>query len=745
MGLHQHSVVESLESRRLMTSVPTGFVDQTVITGLSRATSLATLPDGRWLVTEQNGRLRVVKNNQLLPTPAVSVNVDPVGERGLLGVAVDPAFASNNYVYVYFTVPGTPSAAPFNRINRYTLAGDVVAANSGVTLVNLDPLTGATNHNAGAMHFGADGKLYVAVGDNATPANAQTLANRHGKMLRLNSDGSIPTDNPFYTTTTGDNRSIYSYGLRNPYTFAFNAVTGNMYINEVGQSSFEEVNVGRAGANYGWPATEGYHTNPLYDQPLYAYGRDVGRSVTGGVFYAGATQFPADYRDDYFFGDFVTNIIQRRDGATGAVTTFATQAERVVDLDIAADGSMLYLGYGGTIGSIRFAQTQSLQLTQQPQNISRSVGQRATFAVGAISSQPISYQWFLSTPLGATPITGATNASYTTPALEPGDSGKTFFVRVSDGTSNIGSRAALLSVLLNTAPTPTISTPANGRVFSAGQTISFAGSGVDTEDGALPGAALDWTVTYFTGAVERPFTTANDTALGSFVVPRITPYTATDVKYRIRLTATDSRSASTSTFIDIVPAISTFSLSTTPVNIPILLDGQPQNTPANIRGVQGLTRTLEAPQTRVVNGITYTFVRWNDNGPRSRTLNTPPGTLTLQAVYARFPLGGSASMSGRVILDQNRNARLDPQDTLLANRRMYVDLDNDGVFDTGEPTRVTTTGGQYNFTGLLPGTYKLRTLLPGGSAQVLPLRNAGYNVTLTPGQSRGGFDFYVVR
>ena len=141
----------------------------------------------------------------------MTLSVDSVNERGLLGIAFDPSFNSNHYVYLYYTVPGSPS---HNRISRFTAERDVAAPGSEVVLLDLPPLsTTATNHNGGAMHFGRDGKLYVAVGDNnrSGPTGSQQLDGLFGKMLRLNKDGTIPTDNPFYTQNTGDNRAVWAW------------------------------------------------------------------------------------------------------------------------------------------------------------------------------------------------------------------------------------------------------------------------------------------------------------------------------------------------------------------------------------------------------------------------------------------------------------------------------------------------------------------------------------------------------
>src|SRR5437773_2487502 len=197
--------------------------------------------------------MRVIKTGSLLSTPFVSLTVDSSGERGLLGIAFDPNFATNHYLYVYYTVATSPI---HNRVSRFTAAGDTAAPGSHAVILELNNLSSATNHNGGAIHFGPDGKLYVAVGENANGANAQTLGNRLGKVLRINPDGSIPTDNPYFNTASGANRAIWALGLRNPFTFAFEPGTGTMYINDVGQSTWEEIDVGRAGANYGWSIIE---------------------------------------------------------------------------------------------------------------------------------------------------------------------------------------------------------------------------------------------------------------------------------------------------------------------------------------------------------------------------------------------------------------------------------------------------------------------------------------------------------
>src|SRR6187200_1417760 len=253
-------------------TLPFGFVETTVATGIASPTAMAIAPDGRIFVCSQTGALRVIKNGVLLATPFVTLSVDSLGERGLLGVALDPNFTLNHYIYLYYTVPGTPA---HNRVARFTANGDVVLPGSRVILLELDPLSTATNHNGGALHFGPAGNLYVAAGDNAKGSNSQNLSNLLGKILCIAPDGTIPPGNPFVQSTTA-RHEIWALGLRNPFTFAFKGTTNFMYINDVGESTWEEIDLGQAGANYGWPATEGPTTNPAYKSPICYYGHDSG-------------------------------------------------------------------------------------------------------------------------------------------------------------------------------------------------------------------------------------------------------------------------------------------------------------------------------------------------------------------------------------------------------------------------------------------------------------------------------------
>src|SRR5215471_11385350 len=328
-------------------NLPSGFSESIAVSGLSNPTSMEFASDGRLFICQQAGQLRVVKNGTLLSTPFLTVTTDSSGERGLLGIAFDPNFVNNQLVYVYYTVPGTTA---HNRISRFTASGDVASPGSETVILDLNNLSSASNHNGGSIHFGQDGKLYAGVGENANSANAQTLANLLGKILRINPDGSIPTDNPFFNSATGVNRAIWALGLRNPFTFAVQPGTGRIFINDVGENTWEEINDGVAGSNYGWPNCEGAcsPSNPSFRDPIYQYSHANGCAITGGTFYNPPTaQFPPEYTGVYFFADLCGGWIQQLDPSkNNQVSPFATGLVNPVDLNVGADGSLYYLDRG---------------------------------------------------------------------------------------------------------------------------------------------------------------------------------------------------------------------------------------------------------------------------------------------------------------------------------------------------------------------------------------------------------------
>jgi glucose/arabinose dehydrogenase len=338
--------------------VPQGFTHSQVASGLVDPTDMEFSPDGRLFVTEDKGRVRIVNpNNGTLTTFLdISAIVNARLSRGLHAITFDPAFATNHYVYLHFTRKATGKAASHERVERWTASttSNTTVAGSEKLIFRIGTKS-ADQFMGGALDFGPDGKLYIAVGDHDTPANAQKLSNLFGKLVRIGADGTIPTDNPFYTQTTGRNRAIWALGLRNPFKFAIQPGTGTIHINDVQNGGPEEIDLGVKGANYGWPLYQGMENDPKYTDPIFTYQHNgdvatTGCAITGGTFYNPPTvDFPAQYVGDYFFADYCNGWIRVRD-SDGTVSGFATGLgdRGVIDLEVSSSGELYYLNRSTT-------------------------------------------------------------------------------------------------------------------------------------------------------------------------------------------------------------------------------------------------------------------------------------------------------------------------------------------------------------------------------------------------------------
>ena len=292
------------------------FVNEVVVPGITSAVTIVFLPDGRMLVGELMERIRVVQPgaNQPGPDPFLVLDSSQLfGEQGLRDIVLDPGFIDNGRYYIFYT-RGSPGSQNHNQVSRFTASGNGTVAGSELVLWQ-DPLVAGNEHHGGALAFGNDGKLYITYGEHFIAENSQLMTTYRGKLLRINPDGSLPADNPFHDGSGGPQEAIWALGLRNPYRMSIDGLTGRMFIGDVGgndnSTSMEEVNLGLAGANYGWPLCEGPCGTAGITDPIHSYphlGRDA--CVTGGFVYRGS-QFPSEYRGSYFFGDYVQNTIKR--------------------------------------------------------------------------------------------------------------------------------------------------------------------------------------------------------------------------------------------------------------------------------------------------------------------------------------------------------------------------------------------------------------------------------------------------
>jgi glucose/arabinose dehydrogenase len=318
---------------------PSALRVETVATGLASPVFLtAPANDQRLFVVEQAGRIRIIQNGQLAETSFLDIRarVGSGGERGLLSMAFHPNYATNGFFFVNFT-----DLAGNTRVERFTVtvgSPNVANAASAKLIIGIDqPFT---NHNGGQLQFGPDGKLYIGMGDGGSggdPLNhGQDRTTLLGDLLRIDIDAgdpyAIPADNP-YATSAQFRREIWAYGLRNPWRFSFDRTDGVIYIADVGQNLFEEVNAvpaAQAGVNYGWRIMEAAHCYPTgsnctttgLQQPVHEYSHNDGCSVTGGYVYRGS-RIPGIV-GHYFYSDFCTGFLKSFKLVNGSATDHRT-------------------------------------------------------------------------------------------------------------------------------------------------------------------------------------------------------------------------------------------------------------------------------------------------------------------------------------------------------------------------------------------------------------------------------------
>ncbi len=259
-----------------------------VATGLEVPWSLSFAPDGRIFFTERPGRVRVIVDGRLQAQPVLKVpDISPQGEGGLMGITLDPAFADNHYLYIYYTY-NAAGAGQRNKLVRYREADNTLSAPQ----VLFEGVLGAGIHDGGRIKFGPDGKIYITAGDAASGDQAQQRDVLAGKILRLNPDGSIPADNPFGT-------AIWSYGHRNPQGLDWQPGTGLLFETEHGQSAYDEVNIIEPGKNYGWPQVTAVPHQPQFVDPILTSGPAPSWAPSGAAF--GTAPWLGTWQNNLFF------------------------------------------------------------------------------------------------------------------------------------------------------------------------------------------------------------------------------------------------------------------------------------------------------------------------------------------------------------------------------------------------------------------------------------------------------------
>jgi glucose/arabinose dehydrogenase len=669
------ALVLMVAAREAVAVVPAGFED-TLVANVASPTALAFTPDGRLLITTQPGQLRIVSGGALLPTAALNLagSICTNSERGLLGVAVDPSFASNGFIYVYYTF--NSSSGCVNRVSRFTLSSsNTVSRASELILINNIP-SPAGNHNGGDVHVGRDGHLYVSVGDGGCDyrgdsgcAGANDAArDRHvllGKILRITRTGGIPADNPFVEAAgavrcnTGNGQpgqvcqETYAWGLRNPFRIAFdpNATGTRFFINDVGQNAWEEINEGRSGADYGWNVREGHCANGSttncgtppagMTNPIFDYGRSDGcASITGGAFVPNGA-WPAAYQGTYMFSDYVCGTIfrlTRQSNGTYTRTSFATAlggSSAVAMIFGPHNGSqaLYYTTYagGGQVRRIATTGNRSPLAVINASPRSGNVPLTVTFD-GTDSSDPdgdaISYEWAFGD--GSPNATGAT-------VMHTYNSVGQFTARLTVRDGRGGSGTATTTIQAgNTPPAVTINMPSSTTRFAVGQTLTLSGSAMDAEDGPIGSAQMSWTVLLHHNTHTHPYfgpATGNNLTVQA---PAPEDLDATTTSFlEVYLTATDSAGATTTARRDVQPRLVSVTLASNPTGRTLGVNGTTFTAPRTLTSWEGYVLNVSALAQRDSSGVTWQFSSWSDGGAASHAITTPAANTTYTATFTR--------------------------------------------------------------------------------------------------------------
>lgn len=456
-----------------------------------------------------------------------------------------------------------------------------------------------------------------------------------------------------------------------------------MYINDVGQDTWEEINRGVEGANYGWPICEGRCSDPQFDSPVYSYRHpsdESGSSITGGTFYE-ASQFPPEYQGSYFFGDYAAGFIKRLT-PDNRVVNFLTNINSPVDVEVGPDGHLYYLSIGsGQVREVRFTTPGNYEPTAVPNaNQTQGLTPLAVDFDGSESTDPnsgdtLSYQWDFG---DGSPAASGAQATHVYNSTGP----YVATLTVHDGRG--GTSSDTIAITVGNPPTGTIQAPSVGTRYEAGDTISFTGSASDVEDGDLPASAFHWIVDFHHNTHTHPFQEFSGVKEGTFTIPTVGE-TDDDVWYRIYLTATDSSSLVHRSTRDILPNTSTVTITSNVTGLELMLDGQPRESPHSFVGVAGTERTLEAPEMQVHDGLIYNFESWSDGGDRTRTITTPQSDTTFTANYSvgsaapqHTLMIRSADLSGNELRQYTTVEH--PRGTILKDG--YTPLDFTGYQDT---------------------------------------------------------------
>ncbi len=664
-----------MPSQARAATVPVGFEDRPLVTGLDYPVAVAWAPDGRMFVAEHAGRVRVVTPAGSLveePLLDISDHTNLIIDQGILGLAVDSDFETNHLLWILYVHESNPAdayGAKTARLVRVVVNPDnsLVDPSSPETVVlgkvatppcpapsnTSDCIPSSWSHTIGTVRSAPDGTLFVGAGDAGTPFYALDERSYSGKILHVDRSGRGLPGHPF---CPGDDdlehvcTKVYAKGFRNPFRFTLRP-QGGLVVGDVGDETREELDFVTPGKSYGWPCYEGGIRAPRHSGdarcagpggeyakegtpdaatgPVFDYAiAPEGAAIVAGPTYTGDS-FPDTYRGDVFFGDYAKNRVSRAEldstGNLGAVTTFATGWPGV-DLEQAPWGDLVYADLlGGQIRAISYA----------PDNRTPVANAEATPTSGdlplevAFSSagtedpdgDELLYEWDFGD--------GSTSAAANPTHVYEIDGKYTAKLTVNDGRGRSASDSVVISAG-NSPPTAVIAAPADGSTFVAGQSVQLRGSATDPRDGDLGDSALRWNLVLHHASHVHPFGPFGG-ASTSFVA---TDDHDADSYYEVRLTATNSRGLSDTATVTIRPRTSALTLAASPAGVPVTYSGSTLTTPVTRDAAIGFRTAISVPERHLTEtGGIFDFLVWTDGGERSHPLTVPASAKRITAVY----------------------------------------------------------------------------------------------------------------
>ena len=514
--------------------LPPGFVETVLLEGLRAPMAMAFAHDDEIWIAGAEGHIWVLDKNGL--TLVAQLPTSRAGERGVIGLAIDPDHDHNGHVWIFYSTERPPFR---NRLSRFREVGGQLVEE---TIVLETPDLENDIHNGGCLRFAGDKTLFLSTGDDFLFAEtSQDPFDLRGKILHINRDGSPAPGNPYLDGEHGDPR-VWAIGLRNPWRFNLQPESETLFIGDVGGGAWEELNLGVPGGNYGWPILEGPEPEGVEGMvyPVYAYRHtsELGHAIIGGD-HAPAINFPVQYEGNYFFGDVVTREIFRMvlDEASQPVSTEVFASDTFggpVDIQFGPDGALYYIAFrGGRLSRISFAGGSNRQpiakATVTPDNGDAPLAVRFD---ATASSDPdgdsLRFEW----DFGDGERAGGASVEKQYAA-----GSYTARLTVTDVEGAQSSLDNLRVVSGNARPSVIIHDPAPGILYSEGQLITFIGSGIDPEDGLLPCGRFTWRVIFHHLGHTHPFLGPLQGACeGSFV---INSHGQEQTFYEIQLTVED--------------------------------------------------------------------------------------------------------------------------------------------------------------------------------------------------------------